>query len=511
MGWLKNFILKSYFKIIQKKINHWQENPLSSQRAVFNKLLHKGLMTSFGKEHRFHQIKNYEDFKANVPLHTYDLLLKYIDRIRVGEKDVLWPGRPLYLATTSGTTSGEKYIPVTKDSLKKGMASTVLCSASYITETDNTDPLNRKMVILSANPELKKDSFLQYGKITGIFNKHIPNFMKSQRIPSIETNMIWDWEKKMIQTVKESIGQDVGMIGGFPAWIIRYFERVLEETGKDTIAEVFPNLQVITHGGVSYPPYKKRMESLIGKPFHRLEVFSASEGFMAYQDKQDRDDLLLVTSGEIFYEFVPLEDCGKESPRRFQLSEVEVGVNYAIYISTMGGLWAYEIGDTVTFTQTKPYRLKVSGRTKHFISNSGEHLISEQVEMALGKTCDKLNVEVNDFSVAPSIKDEPGGNRHEWLIEFKSPPKNLSDFSSELSLALREVSDNYNLLVESEVLNLPIITPLKKGAFVEYMKSINKMTHQNKVPRLMNNRELANGIQPWALDGSKESIYEGHY
>jgi len=511
MGWLKNFVLKTYFQMIQRKINHWQKNPLSSQRAVFNKLLHKGMMTSFGKEHRFNQIKSYEDFKANVPLHSYDRLLKYIERIRAGEKDVLWPGRPLYLATTSGTTSGEKYIPVTKDSLKKGMASTVLCSASYITETDNTDPLNRKMVILSANPELKEDKYLKYGKITGIFNNHIPNFLKTQRIPSIKTNMIWDWEAKMTQTVKESIGQDVGMVGGFPAWIIRYFERILEETGKKTIAEVFPNLQVITHGGVAYPPYKKRMESLIGKSFHRLEVFSASEGFMAYQDKQGRDDLLLVPDGEIFYEFVPLEDYGKENPRRFQLSEVEIGINYALYISTMGGLWAYEIGDTVTFTETKPYRLKVSGRTKHFISNSGEHLISEQVEMALGKTCDKLNVEVRDFSVAPSIKDEAGGNRHEWLIEFKDLPKDLSTFSAELSLALREVSDNYNLLVESEVLNLPIITPLKKGAFVEYMKSINKMTHQNKVPRLMNNRELANGIQPWALDGSKESVYEGHY
>jgi hypothetical protein len=439
----------------------------------------------------------YEDFQMKVPIHNYDRLLPWIEKVLAGKRDVLWPGVPLYLATTSGTTSGEKFIPVTKDSLKKGMKSTVLCTATYLNETGNSQPLQKKMVILSANPVLKNDKAVPYGKITGIFNNHIPNFMKKQRLPSVETNSIADWEEKIIKTVEETIGQDVGMVGGFPAWIIRYFEHVLEKTGKATIAEVFPNLQVITHGGVAYPPYKKRMETLIGRPFHRLEVFSASEGFMAFQDSQESEDMLLVPNAEIFYEFVPLIDWGSETTKRIPLSQVKLGIPYAMVISTMGGLWAYDLGDTVTFTCLAPFRLKVSGRTKHFISNSGEHLISEQVEKALSRALEKHQVQTNDFSVAPLIENREGGNRHEWLIEFQNEPKSLDEFSFDLHNNLKAISDNYTLLAETGVLYPPKVSPLKPHAFVDYMKSINKMTHQNKVPRLMNNRDLADAMKPW--------------
>lgn len=499
MNILKKGLLKWYFNKMAKNIDHFSAHPLEAQADVFKTLMKKGSQTEFGKDYCLNPETTYEEFRSKVPIHHYEKLLPYIERIKNNEANVLWPGRPLYLATTSGTTSGEKFIPVTKDSLKKGMDSSVLCSATYLRETNNYTPLDKKMVILSANPKLIKDKYFSYGKITGIFNNHIPSFMKRNRIPSVETNMIEDWDLKMQKTVDESIGADVGMVGGFPAWIIRYFERVLEKTGKKTIIEVFPNLQVITHGGVAYGPYKKRMETLIGKPFQRLEVFSASEGFMAFQDQQNKEDMLLVPNGEIFYEFVPLTEWGKEDAKRISLKDVEVGIPYAMVITTMGGLWAYDLGDTVTFTSTAPYRLKVSGRTKHFISNSGEHLISEQVESALTKTAISFGVEVRDFSVAPHITDEVGGNRHEWLIEFKTLPTSLDDFSTRLSQELCDISDNYFLLIDGSVLHPPIVSALKEGAFVDYMKSINKMTHQNKVPRLMNNRDLADKLQSYVI------------
>lgn len=352
MNPIKKAFLQWYFSRMAKKIDRFSEHPLEAQEQVFKTLMEKGSRTAFGKAHGLTEKTTYLEYQNKVEIHHYDKLLPYIERIRKNEEDILWPGRPLYLATTSGTTSVEKFIPVTKYSLKKGMASSVLCSATFLRETNNYRPLDKKMVILSANPKLIKDRHISYGKITGIFNNHIPSFMKRNRVPSVETNMTEDWDLKMKKTVEESIGCDVGMVGGFPAWIIRYFERVLEKTGKQSIKEVFPNLEVITHGGVAYGPYKKRMETLIGKPFHRLEVFSASEGFMAFQDQQEKDDLLLVPNGEIFYEFVPLDQWGDPKVKRVALKDVKVGVPYAMVITTMAGLWAYDIGDTVTFTST---------------------------------------------------------------------------------------------------------------------------------------------------------------
>lgn len=494
---LKHFISKIYFKRMLRKIESFKQRPLESQEEVFRFLMSKGALTKFGKDHFLSPYTSYEEFKSKVPINSYENLLPYIQEILEGGSSILWPEKPIYLATTSGTTSGEKYIPVTKDSLKRGMASTVLCTATYLNETNNYESLFKKMVILSANPKLVERSGLLTGKITGIFNRHIPPFMKKQRIPSVETNSMEDWDKKMEKTIFESIGQDVGMVGGFPAWVIRFFERTLETTGKKTILEVFPNLKIITHGGVAYGPYEERMKSLIGGDFHRLEVFSASEGFIAFQDEQARDDLLLVPNGEIFYEFIPLDQWGKSNPDRVSLKDVKIGIPYALVISTMGGLWAYDIGDTVTFTSLKPYRLKVSGRTKHFISNSGEHLISEQVEWAMTEVAKEFGVEILDFSVAPHITNQDRGNRHEWLVEFENQPKNLEAFALGLSKKLEEKSDNYKLLIDGSVLHHPIVTPLKKGAFVDYMKSIGKMTHQNKVPRLMNNRSLADAMSAY--------------
>ncbi len=492
---LNNLFFKPYFARMARKIDLFESHALKEQEQLFKRLMKKVEKTSFGRDHQLKALTTYEEFVSQVPVHSYARLLPYIHKIQAGEKDVLYPGRPLYLATTSGTTSGEKYIPVTKDSLSKGMKSSVLCTATYLRETKNYSPLLKKMVILSANPKLQKKGRLLYGKITGIFNRHIPRFMKKQRIPSVETNKIEDWDLKMLKTVEESIGQNVGMVGGFPGWIIRYFERILEKTGKKTIKEVFPHLEIITHGGVAYGPYQSRMEELIGGAFHRLEVFSATEGFFAFQDRQGSNELLLVPNGEVFYEFIPLDLIDSKNPPRIRLSEVETGIPYAMIISTLAGLWAYDLGDTVTFTSTSPFRLKVSGRTKHFISNSGEHLISEQVEEALQKAADSHRAKVNDFSVAPHITSQ--GNRHEWLIEFEKEPQDWNLFISDLNLNLCSLSDNYQLLIEGSVLVPPLISSIEKGGFVSYMKSINKMTHQNKVPRLMNNRQLADAMTNW--------------
>lgn len=502
---LKEFISKIYFNRMLKKIKSFQKHPVEEQEKAFRIMMEKGSLTQFGRDHGLKPTTTYEEYKKLVPINAYDVFIPYVDKIFAGVSDVLWPGRPLYMATTSGTTSGEKFIPVTKDSLDRGMASSVLCSATYLDETKNYATLFKKMVILSANPALENINGVLTGKITGIFNRHIPSFMKKQRIPSVETNSLEDWDEKMERTIYESIGQDVGMVGGFPAWIIRFFERTLEITGKKTIKEVFPNLKIITHGGVAYAPYRDRMESLIGEPFHRLEVFSASEGFMSFQDQQERDDMLLVPSGELFFEFVPLDQWGDENAERVSLKDVKVGIPYALVITTMAGLWAYDLGDTVTFTSTYPFRLKVSGRTKHFISNSGEHLISEQVERALAETAQELGIEIMDFSVAPHITNHELGNRHEWLIEFENSPANLEEFATTLDDKLEIISDNYKILRRGSVIHPPIVTPLEKGAFVSYMKSIGKMTHQNKVPRLMNNRSLADAMKAYQIVSSVNS------
>ena len=480
-----------------KKIERFKKTPIESQEKIFQHLMQKASQTRFGKDHGLTKETTYREYQQRVPIKDYENIRPYIELIFAGEKDVLYPGKPLYLATTSGTTSGEKYTPVTKDSLKKGIASSVLCSSTYLKETKNYSSLFKKMVILSANPRVTKKDDVWTGKITGIFNRHIPSFMKKQRIPSLETNSLDDWDEKMERTIYEALGKDVGMVSGFPAWVIRFFERTLKITGKSSIREVFPHLKVIVHGGVAYGPYRERMETLVGNDFDRLEVFSASEGFIAFRDTQNSDDMLLVPNGEIFFEFVPLDKWGPSDAKRIPLEDVEVGVPYALVISTMAGLWAYDLGDTVTFTSTKPYRLKVSGRTKHFISNSGEHLISEQVEWALTETAQEFGVEVMDFSVAPHITNCEQGNRHEWLIEFETYPHDLKTFSERLSKNLEKKSDNYHILRESSVLHEPLVTPLQKGAFVEYMKSIGKMTHQNKVPRLMNNRSLADAMTPY--------------
>ena len=494
---LKEFISKIYFKRMLKKIENFQKDPVGEQETIFRYLMKQASKTQFGKDHGLTPNTSYEDFKKLVEIKKYDDFIPYIDKVLEGEKNVLYPGKPLYLATTSGTTSGEKYIPVTKDSLKRGMASSVLCSATYLEETQNYPSLFKKMVILSANPALENINGVLTGKITGIFNRHIPSFMKKQRIPSVETNSMDDWDEKMERTIYEALGQDVGMVGGFPGWIIRFFERTLQVTGKKTIKEVFPNLKIITHGGVAYGPYKERMETLIGEQFDRLEVFSASEGFMAFQDRQQTEDMLLVPNSEIFFEFVPLDQWGTPDAERLSLKDVKVGIPYALVISTMAGLWAYDLGDTITFTSLNPYRLKVSGRTKHFISNSGEHLISEQVEWALTETAKTFGVEIIDFSVAPLITNTENGNRHEWLIEFQNHPEDLQAFSQSLADNLCIKSDNYKILRESSILHDPVVTPLKRGAFVNYMKSIGKMTHQNKVPRLMNSRNLADAVKAY--------------
>ena len=472
------------------------ETAVQDQQSIFNHLIKVGTKTEFGKEHDFATIKTHEDFVKQVPIRDYEAFKTYIEKIKQGRHNVLWKGQPIYFAKTSGTTSGVKYIPITKDSIPNHINTARNALLCYMAETGNTKFADGKLIFLSGSPELERVGGIPTGRLSGIVNHHVPKYLRSNQLPSYTTNCIEDWEEKLDKIVEETIAQNMTLISGIPPWMQMYFDRLTEKSGKK-IGELFPNFSVMVQGGVNFEPYKSKLYESIGRQVDCIELFPASEGFFAFQDSQNAQGLLLNTNSGIYFEFVPAAEIFNENPSRLSLAEVKVGENYALIVSSNAGLWGYNIGDTVKFVSTNPYRIVVTGRTKHFISAFGEHVIGEEVESAMLEVAAAENVHVTEFTVAPMIASDAGKSYHEWFVEFENMPADINAFAKKLDDDLRRKNVYYDDLVGGNILTQLKISPVKKNGFINYMKSVGKLGGQNKVPRLSNDRKIAEELSAW--------------
>ncbi|HUH19681.1 GH3 auxin-responsive promoter family protein [Albibacterium sp.] len=495
---LKASLSKVYAAINAKKITRWRKDAVSIQQKVLNELIHSARKTAFGKDHHFDKIKNYDDFKKRVPVQDYEGLRNYIDRVVAGESDVLWPGKPIYLAKTSGTTSGVKYIPLTKASLPEQITAARDALLNYIHETGNNDFVNGKIIFIQGSPLLEKKKGIDFGRLSGIVAHHVPEYLQKNRLPSFETNCIEDWETKIDAIVDETIDQDLRLISGIPPWIQMYFDRLSAKADGKKIKDIFKNFSLFVYGGVNYEPYRAKLEESIGKSVDSIETYPASEGFIAFQDVQGQKGMLLLPDSGIFYEFIPADEYFNENPTRLSLEQVELGVNYVLILNTNAGLWGYSLGDTVKFVSLNPYRIIVSGRIKHFISAFGEHVIGEEVEHALLSVAKKEGIEIVEFTVAPQVVPKEGELPfHEWFVEFNKAPQDLDAFRLEVDKALQKKNPYYFDLIEGKVLQPLKMRSMKRGAFIDYMRSNGKLGGQNKLPRLANDRKIADELEKY--------------
>ncbi|MFY0606218.1 MAG: GH3 auxin-responsive promoter family protein [Cyclobacteriaceae bacterium] len=491
----RSVLSKPFAAYIHSETKKWIQSGSEYQDRIFKHLIAKGAQTQFGKDHGFNEINSHDDYTKQVPIRDYEGLSPYVNRVVKGEEDILWPGKPAYFAKTSGTTSGTKYIPITKDSIPNHINSARNALLAYVHETGKAKFLDGKLIFLSGAPTLDKKAGINTGRLSGIVNHHVPGYLRTNQMPTYETNCIEDWEQKVDQIVEETYNQDMSLISGIPPWVQMYFDRLTRKTGKQ-IKDLFPNFDLFVYGGVNFEPYRAKLFESIGKVVPSIETYPASEGFIAYQDSQTEEGLLLLANSGIFFEFVPADEYFNENPTRLTLGEVELGVNYALILNSNAGLWGYSIGDTVKFVSKNPYRLLVTGRIKHFISAFGEHVIGEEVEQAMKNTCQKFpETEIVEFSVAPNVTPKEGLPLHEWYVEFAQRPNDLGAFQKELDLQLRGKNTYYDDLISGVILRPLEILPLKQNAFIDYMKSIGKLGGQNKVPRLANDRKIADAMQ----------------
>ncbi len=488
---IRSLLSKPLAAIIVSQQRKWSARPVETQQKVLKKLIRQAKLTDFGKDHGFADIRNYEDFKKQVPIRDYEQLVPYINRIIDGKPNVLWPGKPVYFAKTSGTTSGTKYIPLTKDSIPNHLNSARNALLNYVHETGNSKFLDGKLIFLSGSPVLGEKGGIFTGRLSGIVNHHVPAYLKTNQMPSYETNCIEDWEEKLEYIIDETLPVKMTLISGIPPWVQMYFDRIQQKTGKK-IKDVFPDFSVFVYGGVNFEPYRTKLYESIGKQVDSVETYPASEGFIAYQDIQHEPGMLLLLNSGIFFEFIPVDEFFAENPSRLMIHEVELNKNYAVVINSNAGLWGYSLGDTVKFVSDKPYRVLVTGRVKHFISAFGEHVIGAEVEQAMKYALEQIQgVEVIEFSVAPNVTPASGLPLHEWYVEFGKRPADLSAFEKILDYKLQELNVYYEDLITGKILRPLKIIPLEQDAFRNYMKSKGKLGGQNKVPRLANDRSLA--------------------
>jgi hypothetical protein len=488
--------IASYIIAKQKK---WAADPGRYQKSQLMKLLHKGQHTQFGRDHDFSAIHNYEDFKDRVPICDYEEFSNYINQVLQGEKDVLWPGKPLYFAKTSGTTSGVKYIPITQDSISNHINGARDALLNYIHETGKSNFLDGKLIFLSGSPELEEKQGIKIGRLSGISNHFVPAYLRSNQMPSYKTNCIEDWEEKIERIIDETLNKNMTLISGIPPWVQMYFDRIKERTGKK-IHEIFPNFSLFVYGGVNFEPYRKKLSESIGAEIDSIELFPASEGFFAFQDKQEDPSMLMVQNAGIFYEFIPVSEYHNENPTRLNIDQVETGINYAMIVNSNAGLWGYALGDTIRFTSIRPPKILFTGRTEHFISAFGEHVIGEEVERSIQYAMQiHSEVELAEFTVAPQVNPSEGLPLHEWFVEFSRPPDNIASFEEAVDKKLQELNSYYFDLVSGAILRPLKIKPLRQGAFRDYMRSRGKLGGQNKVPRLSNGREIANELEDFVI------------
>ena len=488
----RSLLSKPFARYVAAQNRQWIEDPVGAQRRVFESLVKKGRATRFGADHSFSEILVPEDFRQAVPIRDYEGLRPYVDRIIKGEENVLWPGKPSYFAKTSGTTSGTKYIPITADSMPNHINSARNALLNYVHETGKSKFLDGKLIFLSGSPEMTQTSGIHTGRLSGIVNHHVPGYLRSNQMPSFETNCIEDWEEKLEKVIDETLNQRMTLISGIPPWVQMYFDRIRERTGKK-IKDVFPDFSLFVYGGVNFKPYRAKLFDSIGKTIDSIETFPASEGFFAYQDRQGDEGLLLLLDTGIYYEFIPADKFFDAHPPRLGIEDVELGVNYVMILNSNAGLWGYNLGDTVKFVSRDPYRVVVSGRIKHFISAFGEHVIGDEVEKALQQTLEKYpEAEVVEFTVAPNVTPVDGvAPHHQWLIEFSRQPSDLNAFSKTLDESLRELNTYYDDLLAGNILKVLEVVPLPQASFIRYMKTQGKLGGQNKVPRLSNDRKIA--------------------
>ena len=490
---LKAFLAKVYAARTYKKINNWSSNPIETQNRVFKSLISEAATTKFGVDHDFMDISSHEDFIKRVPVRDYEALKPYVDKVVAGDSNVLWKGKPLYFAKTSGTTSGAKYIPITKESMPSHVEAAKNAILLYIHETGNTQIVDQKMIFLQGSPVLENKNGVQLGRLSGIVAHYVPKYLQKNRLPSWETNCIEDWETKVNKIVQETLNEDMSIIAGIPSWVQMYFEKIIEQKGQK-VGEVFKNFNLFIFGGVNYEPYRSKFEALIGRKVNSVELYPASEGFFAFQDRQNAKGMLLQLDSGIFYEFIAADTFFETSSKRLTLKDVKIGVNYVIIISTNAGLWAYNIGDTIQFTCLVPFRVIVSGRIKHFISAFGEHVIAKEVEHALLSALNETDISVSEFTVAPQLEPSNGLPYHEWFIEFETTPTDITAFASKIDTAMQLQNSYYKDLIQGKVLQPLVVTSVSKAGFQNYMKTIGKLGGQNKTPRLSNDRKIADAL-----------------
>lgn len=492
---IRAFLAKPFAAFVINQRKKWEKNAVETQLNLMKSLVQQASSTLFGKDHKFSEINDYKQFKQNIPIHDYEGLKSYVEKVVAGESDILWPDKPLYFAKTSGTTSGVKYIPISKESIGFHINGARDALLSYVHETGNSSFLDKKLIFLSGSPEMTMKHGIHVGRLSGIVNHHVPDYLRSNQLPSYDTNCMDDWEAKLDKIIDETLPENMSLISGIPPWVQMYFDRIQARTGKK-IKDVFPDFSVFVYGGVNFEPYRAKLFESIGKKVDSIETYPASEGFIAYQDSQKAEGLLLLLNSGVFYEFIPAEDYFKPNPRRLHIGEVELGVNYALIMNTNAGLWGYSIGDTVKFVSLDPYRIVVSGRIKHFISAFGEHVIGEEVEKAMQYAMQKHpEVELVEFTVAPQVTPPEGGlPYHEWLVEFAKVPNNLEAFAHDLDEKLTQLNVYYDDLITGNILQRLKIRALAPNAFIDYMKSQGKLGGQNKVPRLSNDRKIADEI-----------------
>ncbi|WP_438961169.1 GH3 auxin-responsive promoter family protein [Nonlabens sp.] len=497
---LKSIAAKIFASIVDKQTSKWSSKPVAIQEKVFRNLIEKAQDTVFGKDHDFSTITSYKDFQGKVPVRDYEALRPYVDQVVAGESNILWPGKPLYYAKTSGTTSGAKFIPITKESMPEHVKAARNAILSYIHETGKSAFVDSKMIFLQGSPVMTDKNGVQLGRLSGIVAHYVPSYLQKNRMPSWETNCIEDWETKVEAIIDETLPENMGVISGIPSWVQMYFERIVQRTGKK-VGDVFSNFNLFIYGGVNFEPYRPRFEQLIGRKVDSIELFPASEGFFAYQDKQNEKGMLLLLDAGIFYEFIPADRFYEENPPRLTIGEVEIGVNYVLIISTTAGLWAYNIGDTIAFTSTSPYKVIVTGRIKHYISASGEHVIGKEVEQAIKEAAQEHQVIINEFTVAPQLAPPDGElPYHEWFIEYGESPANIEAFKATLDLKMRAQNSYYDDLITGKILQPLVITTVPENGFKDYMKTIGKLGGQNKLPRLSNDRKIAEVLERQVKD-----------
>ena len=490
---LKEAAIRVLAKERKKSIGKRSLQPVNNQKKTLKKLIAFAKKTVFGKNHNFSNIKSYKDFKKNVPIVDYEGIKKYINQIKEGRSNILWPGLPKHFAITSGTTSGEKYIPITKESLPNLLQGATDALLMYIANSGKTDVLNGKFIFLQGSPILDEIGGIKTGRLSGISDHHVPLFLKKLKLPSYKTNCIEDWEEKVEEIVQETISQDMRILSGIPSWLQMYFEKLQTATGKP-VGKFFKNFNLLVYGGVSYAPYTNKFEKLIGSKVASIEVYPASEGFVAFQDELGSNDLLLILNAGIFYEFISESDFLKLRHNRMSIEDVKTVVNYVLIVSTSAGLWAYNTGDTVMFTSTTPFKIIVTGRINQFLSAFGEHVIVKEVENAIEQTCASTGIVVNEFTVAPKFSIDNTASYHEWFVDFDSDTEYLKGFEQDLDLNMQSQNKYYRDLIQGKVIKSLKIRRIFKKGFNTYMDSIGKLGGQNKIPKISNDRKIADQL-----------------